>query len=251
MLIKIKTPLSFELNISACDEDKSVVPTMQMGYYEPHIQNALTFFSASGNSFLDIGANFGQHTALVAKNRPDFKIVAIEGSEINCKHIEETLRQNEIENVNVVNAVLSDSEEPIEFFHEESNAACAFSCSTEYGHIKHKDISKVIKPKILTDVINFQPTLIKMDIEGSELKVLKSSSDIFSSASTLVCELNKFTAREFFNYDVFEIAGYVINQLGFERIFIFSKNWVQVSLSNLKEILDNDRVIMLDAIFTK
>jgi len=59
---------------------------------------------------LDIGANLGQYTCLIAKCRNDVTVVAFEPHPIVIKELEKNVHLNGLQNVIVVNTALSDTD---------------------------------------------------------------------------------------------------------------------------------------------
>jgi FkbM family methyltransferase len=163
-----------------------------------HLPKLLKFASI----FVDIGASLGQYTYYANKIIEDGQITAIEADPIRY----EKLKSNSLSwmgestnDINCIRAAVTDEDGKIMFFSTQSNISgglfkhdIANSNSFKNGEIKWIDIeiNAVTLDNLFPDSI---PDLVKMDVEGSELRVLKGSERILRQGeTTFLIELHKW-----------------------------------------------------------
>ncbi len=122
-------------------------------------------------SFVDIGANIGYFSILVAKNNPSCKVYSFEPTPSIFKQLEENLQLNELSNVSANQVALSNHEGNLRLYpghpmnsgstgifrNEESSESFSVKAST-----LHKEVVKMSLP----------PRIVKIDTEGSESEIL-------------------------------------------------------------------------------
>ncbi len=245
--LDIQSPVG-TLLIAGHDEDKSVVPVMKNGLYEPHIQLLLNKVIKPDFKCLDIGANYGQHTVLLSKMAD--KVFAVEASPENSVCLRHTLEANDCKNVEVTNrAIWSESKELVLSF-TPTNSACSFLSTEEY----HQDNEELISMEAaaLDDLFDGPFDFIKMDIEGSELAALNGGEQVFGSSSRLLVELNAFTCKSFMGIEISQVID-KITSLGYNKQYMFSSqhgDWAGVTTNQLKHFFDTGAVL-IDVYFTK
>lgn len=122
-------------------------------------------------SFVDIGANIGYFSILVAKNNPSCKVYSFEPTPSIFKQLKENLQLNELSNVSANQVALSNHEGNLRLYpghpmnsgstgifrNEESSESFSVKAST-----LHKEVEKMPLP----------PRIVKIDTEGSESEIL-------------------------------------------------------------------------------
>jgi FkbM family methyltransferase len=132
------------------------------------------------NNVFDIGANVGYYTLLASKmvgNKG--KVYAFEPVIRNLVYLYKHIYINKIENVNIVPLACSDSVS-LKSFKLAADAACGYLDEGDYNY--EGDILKSIYVQTIT-LDNFitetkvVPDIIKIDVEGAELLVLRGAKD--------------------------------------------------------------------------
>ena len=121
---------------------------------------------------LDIGSNFGSYSYLTLFN-PELKVYAFEPVPIVYESFLENIKLNDMPNINVFNYALSSSH---------GEAKIRIPKSNNIGMSKISDRGDlVVELKTLDSHLNVIPEchLIKIDVEGHELEVLKGSVQFF------------------------------------------------------------------------
>jgi len=120
----------------------------------------------------DIGANVGLYTLLFARYAK--YVYSFEPLPRNVRYLSETLELNNINNAVIVPAAVSDS-----------TKLMRFKQGMNYAMGKLDDIGEIPVLAISCDdfvsFYNVIPSLIKIDVEGAELSVLKGSKKLLSS----------------------------------------------------------------------
>lgn len=132
---------------------------------------------ASNDVLLDIGANHGFYTCWFAQNHKH--VLAFEPEEGNLRFLKENVQKNGFENVEVFPVALSDSAGLIELF---GDGDCA---SLNAGwHGASRQFRQLVPRVRLDDLIGQrfegQKILVKLDVEGHELEVLRGAQELLS-----------------------------------------------------------------------
>lgn len=141
--------------------------------YERAFRNFYEEFLDKTKNALDIGSNIGFHTIFMSQKAK--KVVAVDADREMCEVLKENLKLNNITNVEVINAVVDEEDKnETEFW----VSRYARSQSTKFFH-DFRSKEKIVVQSITGDTIvkeyfNNEPIhLIKIDVEGYELEVLK------------------------------------------------------------------------------
>lgn len=163
------------LQIAIDKSEGSVSPQVASGY-EPHISKMLRDILQLGDIFIDVGANIGVHTADAARLvGAHGRVVAVEPNSENCRLLLLTMDRNGFEHVRLVPVALSDAGEWTWFgTHIGSNGGFAptgiEAIARGYGF--------VVPILRLDDVAPIGTRLIKIDVEGAEMSVLRSGREM-------------------------------------------------------------------------
>lgn len=137
---------------------------------------------------LDCGANIGTSVIYFKKLYPNARIIAFEANPDIAKILKENLDTNKITDVDVVEKAVWMNDEGIEFGLEASDASSIY-----------KEENKTKVPSIrLKDYLEKENNIdmLKMDIEGAELEVLKDCKDNLSYVANMFIEFHSYLMRE-------------------------------------------------------
>lgn len=157
---------------------------MPLGLYEPQTATWLCEHINPNMTFVDIGANAGYFTLLGSKSVGiSGKVVAFEPQPIQCETITLNLKANHIRNVRLESLIVSDSTGEMEFIIERNNANSHIS-GIGFLHAQ-SDKFRVIKANSITldqycEENKIIPDIVKIDVEGAEVSVLRGMSQILS-----------------------------------------------------------------------
>jgi len=131
----------------------------------------------------DVGAHIGLYALPAAKEiSAEGKIYAFEPSHANCRYLSRHLEYNRLSNVNVNNVLVGgEDREETDFYENDRadamNAMLVQKNVQDYRLVKRRQITldRFCAEKDLV------PQVIKIDVEGAELKVLKGARDVLTT----------------------------------------------------------------------
>lgn len=138
---------------------------------------ATRFLKTAPELAVDIGANLGDYTAELRQRFPNLRIYAFEPSATNCAHLRERFRKDA--NVTVVPLAAAESTGTATLFTDSPGSALA---SLSKRRLQHLDIDLSAEETIQTtrfedywksQLHECPVDLVKMDVEGHELAVLR------------------------------------------------------------------------------
>lgn len=167
---------------------------MISGNWEPYVTMTLERVLEAGDTFIDVGANFGYFTVMasgvVGKSG---NVLSFECNPNIVRLLQENIELNECENVTLFEHALGDENGERNFFLSSEDTG---HCSLDQLDRSQKISVKINKFDDLS--LNYRVKLIKIDVEGAELRVLKGMSKLLSSPGRpyVICEMsNKFESR--------------------------------------------------------
>lgn len=135
----------------------------------------------SGDKIIDIGAHVGVFSIILAKLYPNIQIYAYEPLPLNYKHLVTNIRINKTRNICPFNLAVTGDGRNIKMIVNASNntggGTSNLSDMNLSGHLIYEDIESVTLDHILR--INKKKDnckLLKIDCEGSEHEIIKSTS---------------------------------------------------------------------------
>jgi FkbM family methyltransferase len=138
---------------------------------------------------LDCGSNIGMAILFFKALYPDAEIIAFEPAPWACEAIEQTILANELRGVTLHNAALAEDDGTLELFHDPKHPGSAVMSVFEDRMPGEKVSVPAVK---LSQYINSQVDFLKLDVEGSELPVLRdlASSGTISQIKQMVIEFH-------------------------------------------------------------
>ena len=169
------------------------------GQYEAPLQRTLSAYLSPGSVFYDVGAHIGIVSMfgarLVGKSG---RVFAFEADPDNAARIKENVRCNNLDQVTVVPRAVWSSTGRLSFgrasAHSSRNQGAVATDSAATGE-EIVEVEGVCLDEFSTD--QRMPTLIKIDVEGSEAEVLRGSERLVAQARpVLICEVHHARAVE-------------------------------------------------------
>ena len=133
-------------------------------------------------ALLDIGALHGVFSLAFAINNPAKKALAVDASPIAFERLLYNVHENKLTNILPLNCALSDSPGKLLMHYEWEHAV---ALGTLKKGAKSFEIDKQTGDGICSS-LNFKPDVIKIDVEGHEIKVLKGLANIICQLKPLV-----------------------------------------------------------------
>ncbi len=162
----------------------------------------------SGDLFVDVGAHVG--TWAVRSTRTFRHVVAIEPHPVFNRILRTTVAMNGLHNISVVSATLSND--------------------LGEAQVSSKNLTKTPKTDIIIpirtlDSFGLKPTLIKIDTEGNELRVLQGATQTLRGKPMMVVETHNPEALVKSRHFV-EDQGYSIREIRLENRFGQIQSWL-------------------------
>lgn len=211
------------------DEKDLIETRMRQGGWEKHIQYVMHKYLNPNKNVIDIGAYIGSHTVHLAKGLKNGIVYAFEPQWNIRRKLEGNLMLNQINNARVFPYALGPENEIASInYNNEDNKGGAHICSKNgTGRIKNcvqsQNTNKYSIEVRSLDSFNFSNIgLIKIDVEGFELQVLKGAKrtieasrpimviETYGKSSFGSTEKNKrdvMALLKKLHYSVYHIAG--------------------------------------------
>jgi FkbM family methyltransferase len=204
------------------------------GCHEPEIVNLIKRTIRPGAVCLDIGANVGAHTLLMAQaTGPAGRVIAVEPHPEICDRLRKNLDLNRLTNVTVVGAALADKDGMIDLYGFTENASNQ-GTSSLLADDRAKTPIRVKSVRGSTFQSDYKISscdLLKIDVEGAESFVLSELAELISMHHpVIICEYRKQHWEKFghsagpaidqlrrLNYDLYYIRKNVTRPLFSDR----------------------------------
>ena len=185
--------------------------------WEPKVANYIRNNISHDTTLIDIGCNIG-YTSCIAILSGVNKIYAFECNKRTYDKFANTIKINGFENIELFNIGISDQKGTLEFNEVEDNIGASHIISTHIGWNGKIKKSENVQVDLLDNIVKSinilsNNIIVKIDVEGHELQVLKGSLIILKDPRTsqIIIELNPQTS----SYNTLnQIIDYVVD-IGF------------------------------------
>ena len=227
------------------------------GYYEKELGDLLNKIVKPGDVFLDLGANIGYFSLLVATNFPSVKVISFEPVQELFQNMNDNISLNSIKNISTVHAAVGETSEEKELF---VAAPDNLGMSSFYQPGNYSGKTERVKVVTIDDWFKTsglsKMDVIKLDIEGSELAALKGMKEILQKQKPiLIVEVNPETLS-MFNLKPSDIYDY-LKQLNFEGFLILENarlehlNQVEINQTTNILFIHKEKVNAYPELFNK
>jgi len=158
------------------------------GQWEPVISGMISQRLRPGQTFIDVGANTGWHTVLAARCvGPKGRVIAFEPSLANFWWLTENVRRNRLENVRLVNEAAWSVEAELSFFQGPASHSGISSLIQPFAEREGcEDRAQLVRVRPLAALLTADEIstarVLKIDVEGAELEVVKGLEPVLDSA---------------------------------------------------------------------
>ena len=152
------------------------------GYYESEVLEAVLPFLDAEAIFWDIGSNFGLHAITAKYMKPQSRVICIEPSSSMLSRCQENCRLNNLE-IETINIALSDSPK-FQSLHLAKDGNPGMSTLKPWQEATYDGTMTCwcdSGDNLVSNHILPEPTVIKLDVEGSELEVLMGMVNIINN----------------------------------------------------------------------
>jgi len=145
----------------------------------------------SDDVFFDIGANVGMYACFVGQRLTEGRVVAFEPTPAAMSRLRHNLKLNEIDPASCLDVALSDSAGSAEFVLRGSRGSES-GAVTDSGTDGNISVQTVIGDRLVAGGEVPQPSVLKIDVEGGEMGVLRGMRDTLSDPTLrlVYCEIH-------------------------------------------------------------
>jgi FkbM family methyltransferase len=194
----VRTRYGFRMRIDPSDFIQRTV--FYTGAWEDHLAPLVRAFLTTGGLFIDAGANVGYFSLMAADILGDRgRVIAFEASLDTAAKLRANVELNRFRNVECRVACLSDQASTASFFLGPSLNRGASSLrpvpeERETVEVATQRLDQALTPEEWREV-----ALVKIDVEGAELLVLRGMTGLFESAHApaVICEVSDWGIRHF------------------------------------------------------
>jgi FkbM family methyltransferase len=163
------------------------------GGYEAPVERILLLNLRPGTVFYDVGAHIGVFSLIAARNLGALgSVFVFEPDPLNVRRIKEHASRNQLDSIRIIPKAVCSSVGKLRFLRASLRSSMNRGVLVEDASAAQESTIEV--ESITLDAFareNALPSLIKIDVEGSEAAVLQGSEEIFRSAKPLlVCEIH-------------------------------------------------------------
>jgi FkbM family methyltransferase len=146
------------------------------GCHEPHVAELIESVARPGDVCLDVGANVGAHTLVMATRvGPEGRVIALEPHPVIGARLEKNVALSGHDNVTIVRAALADRDGEVAFFGFEEGAFQQGMSSLFEGEGASRRLTvPAITARTLVERAGTERLdMVKIDVEGAEAIVLE------------------------------------------------------------------------------
>ena len=227
-IVSLRVPYteSLTFNVVGSNKDESIPRMIELnnGYYEAEISQLLKQIIHEDWICIDVGANIGAITLMMASLANKGEVHCFEPVPQNYKFLEQNIHSNNIKNTTLNNLGLFSEEKTLTFHYVEEFAGGAYYSPLGVSDIREIQVNVecLTLDKYLHDHSDIIPrvNLIKIDVEGAEEDVLVGAFDTIKKYSPdLIIEFNPAASLKFYGkdmrgvYDKIVCLGYEVNMI--------------------------------------
>ncbi|MGB3204780.1 MAG: FkbM family methyltransferase [Crinalium sp.] len=193
-IITVQTKDGFLIKVPLNDQAAASIIFEQQ--YSPEEGDVILRLLGCYSSFLDVGANLGYFSLLALhklKLNNDSHIIAVEPNKKLCLLINESMEANSFYNGKVIPAAAGENSGEGFFSLQTELSSNAKIIYNNQEDNTNKELVDIVRVDDLIDVENkgIIKWVIKIDVEGSEIEVLKGSDQAFANGSIFLIEVSK------------------------------------------------------------
>lgn len=163
---------------------------------------------------IDAGAHIGLTTLYFKKIFPDAQIIAVEPHPTNFSLLEKNIAENDLQGITTVNAALGAEPARARTLYADTEFNWHSTASFIEGAWNNAQKTEALRVPVVTlaSLISQPIDLLKMDIEGAEVEVLKSAQDSLRQVKHIICEFHPSASQKREDFITFlERQGYDVS----------------------------------------
>ena len=190
--------------------------------------NSLKIKNFTPTYIFDVGCGHGEWTRKLLRFYPNSKFFLFDADNNNLVKLENLKKR--YQNINYKISLLTDNENFYTFY-DMGYGSSIFEEQTSHVRKQKKIKSTTLKNEIPNDLVNYSNNLLKIDVQGAELKVLEGLDELINNFEVIILEVsihqyNKeaplfdqvisyMIKKNFRLYDIFDLK-----RLGHKRSFL-------------------------------
>ncbi len=179
-----------------------------LGLFEIEETKAITSLLKSGMTFVDVGGNKGDFSLLAARAvGTSGRVLCFEPEAQNVHWIRKSVELNQYNNVTVFEMALGDRDEDAQLYLGAKSGWHSLLSSQPHGSGEVVTVKKRALDSVLAETDQQRVDVIKIDVEGAELEVLKGAESTLRANPQITLIMDIHAAL--FGVDPFEIAGFL------------------------------------------
>ena len=201
------------------------------------IINSLMIKNFVPKYIIDIGCGHGEWTKKLLKFYPNSKFFLFDADNTNLKKLENL--KKEYNNIDYKICLLSDNENFYTFYNM-GYGSSIFEEQTSHARVQQKIKSTTLKKEIPDELKNYSNNLIKIDVQGAELKVLEGLNELINNFEVVILEVS--------------VHEYNKNAPLFDQVldFMIKKNFKLYDIFDLKRLGNNQSFLLqFDCVFVR
>ncbi len=176
-------------------------------FYEPEVSYFITNVLQQGDTFIDVGGHVGYFSMLAAHAvGAEGHVYTFEPEPRNASHIREHIALNGVANVELFEEAVGDVEGEAELHvNADNTGGHALWDVGEHPYNARSRVHHEVKPvrrgtlgQLLAKTAGQRVRLVKIDAEGSELRILKGAMLLLMARKVpyVICEINEFALQQ-------------------------------------------------------
>ena len=203
-----------------CGKNFTAVHTAA-SFHEKPVQDFIKKSLTPSSTFIDIGANIGKYTIIagrsISKSKGSGKVIAIEPESYNYSALLKNISLNNLNNVIPVNCACFSSNKNLKFYVERSGSG--FNSIYKKANFNEVVVKGFMLDTILAKHKIKKVDLIKLDVEGAEIEVLKGAKNVLKHSHPMIV----FECWE--NKELSEITK-ILNRFGYQTSLLYGVNYI-------------------------
>lgn len=161
--------------------------------------------------FFDVGANVGTYACLAAGNLPDGHIVAFEPEPTNAARLRDNANLNGLD-IEIHQFALADADGTAHLERAGAAPGAGEHALADDESDRTVEVIQRTGDQLIEAEVVPVPTVIKIDVEGAELKVLEGLSETLArdTCRLVYCEVHPDRLRSF-GHDVDQVRDHLVN----------------------------------------
>lgn len=159
------------------------------------------FLGRNDKVIIDLGANEGFYTLKIKENSPNAKVIAVEPNPEAFRVLKKNVKSNKLKNVWLVNNAITSKRGKISFEIEKGVTAIGGlkivgkRSWLDKKRLKRINVNSLTLEELCKKYRIKEIDLLKIDVEGTELEILKSSKNVLKIVKKVVVEYHSEKLR--------------------------------------------------------